>query len=111
MLPILVPIIGLMLECYHALRGDYATIINGCIDQDDFCAVHSTELQQCLAVFLFMDRLYVPSQQLAARDAPPAHSVLFFGGVERLHAAFVSLDCSSVLILCDVLQTKLLQWF
>jgi len=93
MLPILFPIVGLISECYHALRGDYATIINGCIDQDDFCADHS------------------PLQQLAARDAPPAHSVLFFGGVERLHAAFVSLDCSSVLILCDVLQTKLLQCF
>ena len=30
-----------MFKCYHAIRNDYATILDGCIAQNDFSDIHS----------------------------------------------------------------------
>ena len=39
-------LVGVMFTTYHALRFDFVSVINGCIAEDEFSAIH------CKALFL-----------------------------------------------------------
>ena len=39
--PIHIYAVCVMFKCYHAIRNDYATILDGCLAPNDFSEMHS----------------------------------------------------------------------
>ena len=39
--PIHIYAVCVMFKCYHVIRNDYATILDGCIAHNDFSEIHS----------------------------------------------------------------------